>query len=476
MARILFSFLILLSFFSFSQKKSKKDVALIYLMRNGSVELSKVKATVFVSNQKGIEIPSGGTIEYTMFTEGEIKIFLQYENDSKNYFCKIKIKKGQKYYVCLEKDYIEEVDYDYIANFLNKTKEQIIRTEEDLNISAPQNTIDPDYSTVYILSLERGMISGHAGSMAVANQSPFNIDIGSAVAYRIYSEGEVSFQAHYQGVPDNYYATLKIKRGNIYFLYLTIDKLGEAVKEEVKDEVKSELLKHSGRFDRREENTDFAINPNTLKKQKGSGGQGTCFLISSEGYMITNFHCIENAREITIKGIDGDFTTKFGATLIASDPKNDLALLKVNNKNVKFITPVYQIRSSGVMQGEKVYALGFPKASAMGEEVKVTEGIISALSGIKKDFSNFQISAAINPGNSGGPLIDENGNLIGVIYAKSTIAESAGYAIKASYLEAFLKNIENFNYSDLTNTIKEKTLTEKIKVLKNFIFIVETGN
>jgi len=72
-------------------------------------------------------------------------------------------------------------------------------------------------------------------------------------------------------------------------------------------------------------------------------------------------------------------------------------------------------------------------------------------------------------------LIDEQGNLIGVIYAKSTIAESAGYAVKASYLELFLKNVDGFEFPTFINTIKDKPLTDKVTELKNYIFIVETN-
>ncbi|HLP52621.1 MAG TPA: serine protease [Chitinophagales bacterium] len=213
-----------------------------------------------------------------------------------------------------------------------------------------------------------------------------------------------------------------------------------------------------------------------VKNNKSSGpGQGTCFAISPNGYLITNYHCVENAKEVTVKGIDGDFTTKYGATVVASDPSNDLALLKIGNKNVKFETPMFGLRSSGVNQAEKVYALGFPAATAMGAEVKITEGIISSKSGVQGDVSKFQISAAVNHGNSGGPLIDEQGNLIGVIFAKSTIAESAGYAIKAGYLETFLKNVDGFEYPAFVNTIKDKSLTEKVAGWKSEIFIVESN-
>lgn len=209
--------------------------------------------------------------------------------------------------------------------------------------------------------------------------------------------------------------------------------------------------------------------------KKSGKGQGTCFLISDKGYFITNYHCIENAKEVTIKGIDEDFTTKYGATIVATDPSNDLALLKINNKNVRFDSVQYGIKTIGVNQAEKIYALGFPSAEVMGTELKITDGIISAKSGAQGDISKFQISAPVNPGNSGGPLIDENGDLIGVIYAKSKIAEAVGYAIKASYLDLFLKNVEGFEMPVLQNKIKNKTLTDKVAYWKKNIFIVETN-
>ncbi len=202
--------------------------------------------------------------------------------------------------------------------------------------------------------------------------------------------------------------------------------------------------------------------------------QGTCFLLSSEGYLITNYHVVENAQEITVKGIDGDFTTKYGATLIASDQSNDLALIKLGNKSLKFETPPFGIRSSGVSTAEKIYALGFPSAEMLGEEAKVTEGIISARSGVQGDVSKFQISAAVNPGNSGGPLIDEQGNLVGVVFAKSTIAESAGYAIKSGNLEAFLHNVDGFTFPNWVNTMADKSVVEKVAKWKTYVFIVET--
>lgn len=309
-----------------------------------------------------------------------------------------------------------------------------------------------DYSTINFLCWDVSIfINGQHISNLVAKES---------LQYKAYSEGRLEILFIRYGIRT--IQTIDAKKGETYFFWGTIPT--------TKEKGNKYLSKYPITLTIEEDKN----NPLIVSKTNSGPKQGTCFLISSDGYFITNFHCIENAKEITLKGIDGDFTTKYGATVVASDPSNDLALIKISNKNIKFTNPPFSIRSNGVAQAEKVYALGYPKAEAMGEEIKITEGIISAKSGVQGDISKFQISAAVNPGNSGGPLIDEEGNLIGVIYAKSNIADAAGYAIKASYLETFLKNVEGFKYPVLTNNLQDKALPKKVELLKNYIFIIET--
>lgn len=335
-------------------------------------------------------------------------------------------------------------------------------------------------STIHIIRGAKLKEASCITEVSFSNQQRFTLAINGIINFKIYSEGDILITLDMLCAPTestslstkSYQLTVPVKRGNEYFVFYNAGKL-----EELNSKDGSWYLKNLKNLSKQEENLEYPINKNSLKNitKKDGKGQGTCFLISVEGFLLTNYHCVEGANEITVRGIEGDFTTKYKAVVIGSDPSNDLAILKLSNKNLKFSSLPYSIRSSGVSQAEKVYAIGYPKAEAMGEEVKVTDGIISSKSGAQGDMSKFQISAAVNPGNSGGPLIDENGNLIGVIYAKSTIAESAGYAIKASYLETFLKNIEEFNYPTYINTMKNKSLPEMISELKKIIFIIETN-
>lgn len=334
-----------------------------------------------------------------------------------------------------------------------------------------QNKIDPNYSTIYVMRTGKWSGSEYSCSIFLANQAPFNISSGDVVAFKVFSEGEVSVAAQYNRGAGNYFCTVNVKRGNEYFLCLTAGKF----KEESKEYVQTFIRKRENKIQYREENKETPINASSLKDFKGEKSQATCFLISTQGYLITNYHCVEQANEITIKGIGGDFSIKYQANLVASDRANDLALLKLNSKNLKFDSLPFSIRTSGVPVAEKIFALGYPKVEAMGQELKVTEGIISAKSGAQGDASKYQVSAPVNPGNSGGPLIDETGNLVGIISAKSSVAESAGYAIKASYLEAFLKSVDELTYPPFNNTVQARSLPEKVKLWTSFIFIVE-GN
>jgi S1-C subfamily serine protease len=339
---------------------------------------------------------------------------------------------------------------------------------------------DYPHSTIHIVRKDEGKGSQCRTDITFPNQREFNLSIGSLVNYKLYSEGEILITVEINCPPGNYsrastksiQLSLNIKRGNEYYVLF---EMNEGLHEISKLKGDAYLLITKNQI-KQSENLDYPINKFSLRDiKRGERGQGTCFALTTNGYLITNYHVIENAKEVTVKGIDGDFTTKYGASVVATDKTNDLALLKIGNKNVTFDGIPYSIRSSGVQQGDKIFALGFPMAASMGDEVKLTDGIISAKSGTEGDISKFQISAAVNPGNSGGPLIDEQGNIIGVIYAKSTVAEAAGYALKAGYLQTFLDNVEGLEHVAPVNTFKDKSFPEKIAEWKKFIFIVETN-
>jgi hypothetical protein len=108
----------------------------------------------------------------------------------------------------------------------------------------------------------------------------------------------------------------------------------------------------------------------------------------------------------------------------------------------------------------------------MGDEIKLTTGVVSSKTGFQGDISLYQISAAVQPGNSGGPLFDHGGNLIGIVNAKHKGAENVGYAIKTSYLNSLIESVMSTNILPGTNNISNMPLTNKVKSLKNFVFMI----
>lgn len=127
-----------------------------------------------------------------------------------------------------------------------------------------------------------------------------------------------------------------------------------------------------------------------------------------KGYLVTNFHVIDGASSISIRGVKGDISKSYSATVVGSDKGNDLALLKITDSNFTgFGNIPYSISKSGTEVGEEIFVLGYPLTSTMGDEIKLTTGIVSSKTGFQGDVSLYQISAPIQQGNSGGPLFDK---------------------------------------------------------------------
>lgn len=197
---------------------------------------------------------------------------------------------------------------------------------------------------------------------------------------------------------------------------------------------------------------------------------GTGFTLNNR-YVVTNYHVVENAKSITLTGINGNFGTKISATIVAKDQKNDLALLKLNG-NFNITNIPYSVKSTTSDVGEEVFVLGYPLTSTMGNEIKLTTGVISSKSGFQGDISQYQISAPIQPGNSGGPLFDSKGNIIGIVSAKHVGAENVGYAIKTSYLKSLVESVTSASVLPQTNRVANQNLSGKVKAVKNYVYYI----
>jgi S1-C subfamily serine protease len=163
--------------------------------------------------------------------------------------------------------------------------------------------------------------------------------------------------------------------------------------------------------------------------------------------------------------------------VVASDKEHDISIIKIVDKDFESFGKIpYVVGKALVDVGDNIFVLGYPMTDTMGEEVKLTDGIISAGSGYKGDVSMYQISAAVQPGNSGGPVFNLDGNVIGIVCGKHSNAENANYAIKTSYLYSLL-NSANVGIVPIgENNVKNKELSKKVEQLKNYVYIIECSS
>ena len=201
---------------------------------------------------------------------------------------------------------------------------------------------------------------------------------------------------------------------------------------------------------------------------------GSGIAVSSSGYIVTNNHVIQGGNLIEVQAMRNGKKVVYQAVVMVNDEINDLAVIKIEDWNFTPLPTIpYTIKTTLSEVGEKVYTLGFPLSATMGETLKLTDGVISAQKGFKGDVSTYQLTVPVHPGNSGGPLFDNQGNLISIIKAKHSQAESATYAIKTRNMLNLIELLpEKIEWSE-TNLLTGKDLKEQVKMLEEFVFFIK---
>lgn len=177
--------------------------------------------------------------------------------------------------------------------------------------------------------------------------------------------------------------------------------------------------------------------------QQVLSGAGSGVILTTDGYIVTNYHVVEGAQQITVTLHDDSTYT---ATVVGSDQQSDIALLKIEATG---LTPAVLGDSDSVQVGEVVIAVGNPMGTLGGT---VTDGIVSALnrdiSVEGNEMTLMQTSAAISPGNSGGGLFNTNGELIGIVNAKYSDedAEGLGFAIPVNAMKTVVQDLLENGY------------------------------
>lgn len=158
------------------------------------------------------------------------------------------------------------------------------------------------------------------------------------------------------------------------------------------------------------------------------------------------------------------------AEVVVSDPTNDLAILRITDNSFTRLPQIpYVFTAKTEDVGTEVFTLGYPKTQKLGDEIKFTDGKVSAKTGVQGDVRLYQISVPITQGNSGGPLFDSKGNLIGITSPGWDNENSINYAIKSIYLKNLIDVLpENITLPNDTS-IAGKPLTEKVKILSDFV-------
>lgn len=184
---------------------------------------------------------------------------------------------------------------------------------------------------------------------------------------------------------------------------------------------------------------------------------GTGWVITGDGHIVTNHHVIKDAIEIRVGERDGEWQP---ATVVLEDERTDLAILKVADAGA-LGPPLALAPGSTAPDGAQLTAVGFPMAKRLGENLKVTAGVVSSQTGDRGDLTRVQHTAALQPGSSGSPLFDRYGNVtaVAVSILKGAQVQDVNFAIKIGYLKLLL---DGFGITYRTGDVTEPQDAEQI--------------
>jgi len=212
-------------------------------------------------------------------------------------------------------------------------------------------------------------------------------------------------------------------------------------------------------------NTDVSKGPANPGAYSATG-----FALTSSGYIVTNNHVIEGADSIYVQDNNGN---SYKAVKVYTQPNYDIAVLQITDKNFSSLkTLPYTFKKSTADLGENVFTLGYPR-----EEYVLGMGYVSSRTGYKGDTVQYQIDIRVNSGNSGSPLLDNKGNVLGIISGKENNVDGASFAVKSKYLLESLNEAPEDVKNDLVlnkkNTLSGLSRKDQIKKIQDYVFMVK---
>lgn len=214
-------------------------------------------------------------------------------------------------------------------------------------------------------------------------------------------------------------------------------------------------------------------------KGGGKTASGTGFAVSKEGLIVTNNHVVSNARSIQVKFPGSGRSKGYNAEILIGNKDKDISVLEIRDTTFAGFNSIPYSIGKDYSPGEDVFALGFPMSNVMGEEIKVTGGIISSTSGVKGSKMYLQTTVPVQPGNSGGPLFNMAGEVVGITTstlnekATGVDVENVNYSIKSEQLLSILSMIPEYQRNKVDKSNKASELSDMVNNFEDYICLIE---
>ncbi|MBE2231275.1 MAG: trypsin-like peptidase domain-containing protein [Chitinophagaceae bacterium] len=200
---------------------------------------------------------------------------------------------------------------------------------------------------------------------------------------------------------------------------------------------------------------------------------GTGFIIDAKGYLVTNAHVVDKARNITVQNSKGVFAAK----VVFLDLNRDIAILRIEDESFKpFNSVPYAISRNSGQLAEPIFTLGYPRNDA----VVYGQGYLSAKTGFNGDTLSCQIEIAANRGNSGSPILNNNGEVIGILNGRQADAEGFVFAIQGKNIYKAMEELKKDSSYQRVKVSSRSSLagldrTQQVRKIEEYVFMVNVN-